>query len=360
VSILLDLIEQLQRGNGALFLGGDLPAALTGLPARADLVVALAGRLGIVGPPPAWPEVAARYQAQNGRNALIRWLQDQLEPAGRQAGPVYSALAQLPLTTFITATYDTRLHQALREAGRRPNLPVVGAGSLGLLEATRPTVVKLLGVRDRPDSLVLTAADLQRLPQSKAQLLAGLVGPALANKTVLIVGQDLRDTHFQTLYQTALFQAGTIRPLAYAVWEELAEWEKETWSERGVRVIEAPVMEALRTLAGQGEAVEGVSFTPTASVVASPGAPAEAPDYDTAAVRELLTAAFSDEELTTLCFDHFRPVYEAFASGMSKGQKIQRLVEYCDRNLRLDELLRRVAEINPRQYECFRDQLTRS
>ena len=42
-------------------------------------------------------------------------------------------------------------------------------------------------------------------------------------------------------------------------------------------------------------------------------------------------AAFSDEELTTFCYDNFRPVYEEFTTGMSRTQKTQRLVETCER-----------------------------
>ena len=32
---------------------------------------------------------------------------------------------------------------------------------------------------------------------------------------------------------------------------------------------------------------------------------------------------FSDEELTTFCYRQFRPVYEEFATGMSRTQKVQ-------------------------------------
>lgn len=46
--------------------------------------------------------------------------------------------------------------------------------------------------------------------------------------------------------------------------------------------------------------------------------------HDTAAIRDLLTAAFSDEELDLLCYDHFRSVYEGFSGGMSKAQKVHR------------------------------------
>ena len=49
------------------------------------------------------------------------------------------------------------------------------------------------------------------------------------------------------------------------------------------------------------------------------------PEFNTAAVRELLMAAFSDEELATFCFDNFRQVYEEFATGMSRTQKVQLL-----------------------------------
>lgn len=74
----------------------------------------------------------------------------------------------------------------------------------------------------------------------------------------------------------------------------------------------------------------------------------------TATVRQLLSAAFDDAELTTLCFDHFRPVYENFAAGMSKGQKIQQLLDYCERHDLLDQLLRQVEQYNPAQYKKFK------
>jgi hypothetical protein len=81
------------------------------------------------------------------------------------------------------------------------------------------------------------------------------------------------------------------------------------------------------------------------------GQPAQPkPGWNTSVIRDLLTAAFSDEELTTLCFDHFRPVYEDFASGMSKGQKIQRLLDHCARQGQIDPLLVLVQKRNPAQY----------
>jgi hypothetical protein len=95
-----------------------------------------------------------------------------------------------------------------------------------------------------------------------------------------------------------------------------------------------------------------------ASVAPAPSPrPAPAPEFNTAAVRELLMAAFSDEELMTFCFDDFRPVYEEFATGMSRTQKVQRLVETCDRRGEMVRLLARVARANLYQYTRFKDRL---
>lgn len=50
---------------------------------------------------------------------------------------------------------------------------------------------------------------------------------------------------------------------------------------------------------------------------------------ETEILRKLLNSALSDDELTILCFDHFRPVHEDFARGMGKKEKVQQLLEYC-------------------------------
>jgi hypothetical protein len=106
--------------------------------------------------------------------------------------------------------------------------------------------------------------------------------------------------------------------------------------------------------------VGGTVVAPVAAVSVAPAPsprPAPVPEFNTAAVRELLLAAFSDEELTTFCYDNFRTVYEDFATGMSRTQKIQMLVAYCERRGEMAELLVRVERANPYQYARFRDRL---
>lgn len=79
--------------------------------------------------------------------------------------------------------------------------------------------------------------------------------------------------------------------------------------------------------------------------------------YNMADVRDLITKAFSDEELNTLCFDHFRPAYEKFSATQDRSAKIQGLVEYCDRHLEIPRLLVLIKLHNePRYWEFISSQ----
>lgn len=76
--------------------------------------------------------------------------------------------------------------------------------------------------------------------------------------------------------------------------------------------------------------------------------------YNTAAIRDLLNEGLSEQDLTFLCYDHFRPVYDDVnSSGMGRLLKIHYLIEYCERQGRLDELLDRVRDKNPAKYDKF-------
>jgi len=62
----------------------------------------------------------------------------------------------------------------------------------------------------------------------------------------------------------------------------------------------------------------------------------------TQVLREKLRGVLTEQQIDELCFDYFRPVYDACTRGMTKDEKVQLLIEYCDRECRLDELDRRI------------------
>lgn len=85
--------------------------------------------------------------------------------------------------------------------------------------------------------------------------------------------------------------------------------------------------------------------------------PAAGVAWNTSAIRDLLNAAFDDESLTYLCYDFFPEVHQTFGGGMTKGQKIQQLLDYCKRQDRLADLLQQVQARNPAQYRQFEARL---
>jgi formylglycine-generating enzyme required for sulfatase activity len=66
-------------------------------------------------------------------------------------------------------------------------------------------------------------------------------------------------------------------------------------------------------------------------------------------IRQYLKTAYG-EELDTLCSDYFRDVYENFTTGMPQQQKIQLLLDYCQRRDQLASLFAALERDRPEQY----------
>ncbi|MFZ1554491.1 MAG: hypothetical protein WAV53_24090, partial [Anaerolineae bacterium] len=79
--------------------------------------------------------------------------------------------------------------------------------------------------------------------------------------------------------------------------------------------------------------------------------------YNTAALRDLISAALSGDEFTALAFDHFRPVYDQFAAGQTRHQRVQLLLEHTARSGQMARLAALIQEINPARYREFAGRL---
>ena len=82
--------------------------------------------------------------------------------------------------------------------------------------------------------------------------------------------------------------------------------------------------------------------------------------YNTAALRDLISAALSGDELTALAFDHFRPVYDQFAAGQTRHQRVQLLLDHTARSGQMARLAALIQEINPARYREFAGRLLAS
>lgn len=81
--------------------------------------------------------------------------------------------------------------------------------------------------------------------------------------------------------------------------------------------------------------------------------------WNTATIRQLLIEALSDQQISELAFDHFRPVYQQLSTGMTKPHMIRLLLEYCDMHNQIEELLDHIQRLNPAKYSQYQSHLAR-
>lgn len=81
--------------------------------------------------------------------------------------------------------------------------------------------------------------------------------------------------------------------------------------------------------------------------------------YSIAAIRELLLAAFSPEELRRFCQDRppFRAIVYRFGPGHGLDDMVDEVIDYCRTRLLWDELLAEVKDENPQQYARLASEL---
>ena len=186
----------------------------------------------------------------------------------------------------------------------------------------------------------------------------------------MYLGWSGSDPYFKLVFGELLSRFGQMMRSGYAVMFDVTDDQRDELRRKQIRLVELPAgdrtaqlavylgtlappgaMPAASTPAMPASGVVGAKLSPEVAETGGIRPDRPEPRWNTEALRELLTAAFSDEELTTLCFDTFRTIYEDFATGMSKKQKIQLLLDYCIRHEQVEELLAAVRKANPAQYD---------
>jgi len=105
-------------------------------------------------------------------------------------------------------------------------------------------------------------------------------------------------------------------------------------------------------IGGRGHHIEQ-GIEPPKHAGASPDVDLDHPPL--AAVRELLTVAFTPETLYRFCLDRllFQPIVAEFGPGHGLDDMIDRVMDHCRTQLLWSEFLDQVAKANPRQYAHF-------
>ncbi len=242
----VELQEQLVGGDVALFVGHRLSQA-AGLPGREEIAASLVRRLGdTAGIEPnssanGLADSAQLYEVDRGRHALVSYLRDRLDTTQIQPAPTHLAIAELPVHTIFSTTYDDLLDRALRQAGRRVN-KVTGDATLPHAASHRVQLIKLKGDTENPNSLVVTRSDLDQY-RLRRPLTINHLRDRLSSATFLLLGFDPDDPDLSFMFEQSGYQAPVGR-LHYALMPALSPLQQQLLQHRQIRALDVP-LEAL-------------------------------------------------------------------------------------------------------------------
>ena len=269
-----ELSQALQRRTLALFIGADLPRAVTGLPSRADLAHELARRKGRarshVDESLSLAEVAQRVSRAGNRWEFTAFIRDALDTA-KSPQPFHQRIVALvqahPIETLITTAYDNLLELSFQEAGIGINRVVRGS-DVAFIRPDRPTLIKLYGDAQQPDTLVVTDRDHSNLLRDRdKEALVDEVRRTLRRNTVLFIGYNLADADFRFLFDQ--IAESRFARTAYAVWPGLPKADVEMWRDRGIVILDTDPLGIL----GESDTLSAPPFRPEPTVTMAPSPP---------------------------------------------------------------------------------------
>lgn len=278
------------------------------------------------------PYPLAERPPANRAVALNLWTA-QAEP------PLELNLAALPPLPLLSLEPGDRIERAFQQAGLACRVVITPAD---VPAATGHSLLKLGGDLASRRGVILSRAELADLSSdSDKHYLLAEARRRVEHGALLVLGAEPAHEDFRVWWSVLWPALG--RPPAFGLGDS-AGWPAGI---TGLSLDFGAVAAALAAVPRQEAAVESPMAT------SSPPANPSPAKFDTAALRRLLTEAFDDETLTTFVFDNFPEVYHDYSRGLSKGEKIQRLIQYCQHHLQFERLLALVRQHNPAQSQRF-------
>lgn len=365
---LIALIQQISYSRLAVFVGGDLPSNLTGLPSRRELAAGLAEEKHLhFDRSPTLAAVAQRRARGGNRWEFTDYLNRALTAPKQSPGRIHRLLAELPAMQFVTTAYDDALKRAFDQAGRPLN-HLVRASQLAFRNPAWPSLIQLYGVVSQPDTLVVTEDDQLRLwrDPDKAPLLDRL-RTIFEENAVLFVGHDLSDPDFMLLWRDVLDRMGRFVVGAYAIAANVLADDERMWQDRNIRIISAAPLSALAELTAKSDVSRTPDLKNTVDAIVgqapfTPAPPSPSSSErawqqgDKSALREKIVQSFNVEELALLCADIEQALADAgvtepinldLVGGATLNSMALNLITYLERRGLLDYLASAVARQRP-------------
>ena len=249
------LSDSLQDGTLVAFLGAAVSMSYTSIPAGLDIpglmsgkdiVEDLAERRNYIDSNMTFTEACFLYKKSEGRIALERYLQENIDRPAVRPLPAHVILASIPFSSYVTTNYDRLLENALLDSRRNP-FPIIEDEDVSRLLPSAVPVIKLHGCVTRPVTMIACEDEYKPLSE-KSPIIEALLKTQLANKTILFLGYSLDDSDFKTTYNMVKKTLGNHMPKSYAIIKSATSYQKELWSERGIKIIEDDLTQYLRGL----------------------------------------------------------------------------------------------------------------
>ncbi len=257
MSLPVEVIEKTRQGTCILVLGSRAShEAATRAGVEYPVARVLARKLGWKPPrrlmgstsravAPSVEQGAQQFQAQNGRNSLIRELSRLVGANGvAPTGAHDLILRHFPLV--ITTCWDDLLERAAAKTGKQVEV-VPRNGHFTETGGDSTLLLKMRGGFDQPRSLVVTANDF-KLPMSPAFLKA--VATLLRRRTMFFVGFRPDEEEFERVWEDLTTAYGGELPRGHmAVVQGRMDdflWQKWIW--RGLTLFTADPEDCLREL----------------------------------------------------------------------------------------------------------------
>ena len=185
------------------------------------------------------------------RYGFTDFIRTKLDTMGRSPQPFHQMAAKLVLThqlgTIVTTAYDNLLELALQLARAGLNV-VIRPGDIGFISPERPTLIKLFGDRNQPETLIVTEQDQHGLLRDWKNPIIGEIQSTMRRNSVLFVGYDLADPVVGALFDE--IAGDTFQMRSFAVWSGLSAEQKDSLlGNRNLVVLDADPVDVLRALA---------------------------------------------------------------------------------------------------------------
>lgn len=236
--IVSQLAELIVKDNAILFVGADLGSSQDSSPLVNQIADALALRIDYAKPDRTLAAIARDFQAMQGRNALILALREELAKVQGQPSPIHQLIADavLPSTKVITTRFDRILEQAFDQF-RKPYVLIVRDTDVSFFDESKLTLIKIQGDIDQPDSLVITADDVDDFINNLPTL-SDVVRAFFATKTLIFLGYDLESDQFKRLFRQVTRNLSIYRRTAYAILPgAVDEADRRYWTSQSVEIL---------------------------------------------------------------------------------------------------------------------------